>query len=56
MKRLLYLTPVLVFTILPETFVIDRSGRVRHRHAGPLTEDIWHEVFEPLLAQFQVGP
>ena len=43
-------------TGVPETFVIDRSGRVRYRHAGPLTDEIWHEVFEPLLAQLQVGP
>lgn len=42
-------------TGVPETFVIDRSGRVRYRHAGPLTEDVWHEIFEPLLAQLQVG-
>ena len=42
-------------TGIPETFVIDRSGRVRYRHAGPLTEDVWHEIFEPLLAQLQVG-
>jgi cytochrome c biogenesis protein CcmG, thiol:disulfide interchange protein DsbE len=43
-------------TGVPETFVIDRSGRVRYRHAGPLTEDVWHEIFEPVLAQLQVGP
>jgi cytochrome c biogenesis protein CcmG/thiol:disulfide interchange protein DsbE len=42
-------------TGVPETFVIDRSGRVRYRHAGPLTEDVWHEIFEPLLAQLQDG-
>jgi cytochrome c biogenesis protein CcmG/thiol:disulfide interchange protein DsbE len=43
-------------TGVPETFVIDRSGRVRYRHAGPLTEDVWHQIFEPVLAQLQVGP
>jgi cytochrome c biogenesis protein CcmG, thiol:disulfide interchange protein DsbE len=43
-------------TGVPETFVIDRTGRVRYRHAGPVTEDVWHEVFEPLLAQLEVGP
>jgi cytochrome c biogenesis protein CcmG, thiol:disulfide interchange protein DsbE len=43
-------------TGIPETFVIDRSGRVRYRHAGPLTEDAWHEIFEPILAQLQVEP
>jgi cytochrome c biogenesis protein CcmG, thiol:disulfide interchange protein DsbE len=42
-------------TGVPETFVIDGSGRVRYRHAGPLTEDVWHEIFEPLLAQLQAG-
>lgn len=36
-------------TGVPETFVIDRSGRVRFRYPGPLTEEVWHENFEPLL-------
>jgi cytochrome c biogenesis protein CcmG, thiol:disulfide interchange protein DsbE len=43
-------------TGVPETFVIDRTGRVRYRHAGPLTEDVWREIFEPLLAQLQAEP
>jgi cytochrome c biogenesis protein CcmG/thiol:disulfide interchange protein DsbE len=42
-------------TGVPETFVIDRSGRVRYRHAGPITEGVWHEIFEPLLTQLQDG-
>ena len=37
-------------TGVPETFVIDRTGRIRYRHAGPITEDVWQETFEPLLA------
>lgn len=36
-------------TGVPETFVIDSSGRIRYRHAGPLTEDVWSSMFEPLL-------
>jgi cytochrome c biogenesis protein CcmG/thiol:disulfide interchange protein DsbE len=40
-------------TGVPETFVIDRSGRVRYRHAGPLTEEAWRDVFEPLLTQLR---
>jgi len=43
-------------TGVPETFVIDRTGRVRYRHAGPVTADVWHDIFEPLLAQLQIGP
>jgi cytochrome c biogenesis protein CcmG/thiol:disulfide interchange protein DsbE len=37
-------------TGVPETFVIDRTGRIRYRHAGPITEDVWQQTFEPLLA------
>ena len=40
-------------TGVPETFVVDRSGRIRYRHAGPITEDVWQETFEPLLASLR---
>ena len=40
-------------TGVPETFVVDRSGRIRYRHAGPITDDVWQEVFEPLLAELR---
>jgi cytochrome c biogenesis protein CcmG/thiol:disulfide interchange protein DsbE len=37
-------------TGVPETFVIDRIGRIRYRHAGPITEGAWRDTFEPLMA------
>lgn len=40
-------------TGVPETFLVDRSGRVRYRHAGPLTDDVWREIFEPLVMRLQ---
>jgi len=40
-------------TGVPETFVIDRTGRIRYRHAGPVTEEVWQETFEPLLAELK---
>ena len=40
-------------TGVPETFVVDRTGRIRYRHAGPLTDDVWAETFVPLLANLQ---
>ncbi len=43
-------------TGVPETFVIDRDGRVRYRHAGAVTEEAWRDVFEPLLAQLRRTP
>lgn len=42
-------------TGVPETFVIDRSGRIRFRYPGPLTEDVWHNEFEPLLNSLRSG-
>ena len=43
-------------TGVPETFVIDAGGRIRYRHAGPVTEDVWNDVFEPLLANLRGRP
>ncbi len=34
---------------LPETFVIDRQGRIRHRHVGPITEQDMAEIIKPML-------
>ncbi|HLJ78356.1 MAG TPA: DsbE family thiol:disulfide interchange protein [Acidobacteriaceae bacterium] len=36
-------------TGVPETFVIDRTGRIRYRYPGPITQEVWQEHFEPLL-------
>lgn len=33
----------------PETFVIDKEGRVRYKYVGPITPDAWSEVLEPLI-------
>lgn len=40
-------------TGVPETFVIDRVGRIRYRHAGAITDDVWRDTFEPLLADLR---
>ncbi len=37
----------------PESFVIDKQGRVRYKHAGVITMDDWREVFQPLIAQLE---
>lgn len=34
----------------PETFVIDKNGRVRHKHIGPITPDDWRLVLKPMIA------
>ena len=34
---------------VPETFVIDRAGVIRHKHIGPITPAVLRDTIEPLL-------
>jgi cytochrome c biogenesis protein CcmG/thiol:disulfide interchange protein DsbE len=36
---------------VPETFVVDAEGRIRHRHVGPLQPRDIEETIRPLLAE-----
>jgi cytochrome c biogenesis protein CcmG, thiol:disulfide interchange protein DsbE len=38
---------------VPETFVIDRAGIVRHKVIGPLTQDAWTRDVLPLVRRLQ---
>lgn len=38
---------------VPETFVVDASGTIRHKHIGPLTPKAWQERIAPLIAQIR---
>lgn len=33
----------------PETYVLDREGRIVFRHVGPLTREVWRQTLSPLL-------
>lgn len=35
----------------PETFLIDASGKVIHKHVAPMSVEIWENEFLPLLRQ-----
>ncbi len=37
----------------PETFVIDRRGRVRYKHIGPIEADDWTRTLHPLLQRLK---
>jgi len=37
----------------PETFIVDAQGRVRYRHIGPITPDVWEADLAPILAQLE---
>jgi cytochrome c biogenesis protein CcmG, thiol:disulfide interchange protein DsbE len=38
---------------VPETFVVDRDGIVRHKVIGPLTQDAWKKDVLPLVQRLQ---
>ena len=38
---------------VPETFVVDRLGRIRYKHVGPLTQADLDRTILPLVAQLE---
>jgi len=42
-------------TGVPETYVVDATGRIRYRHIGPLNETVWAEIMQPLIAELEAG-
>ena len=41
---------------VPETFVVDRAGRIVHKHVGPLAVKDWEETIRPLLRRLRKDP
>jgi len=40
---------------LPETFVIDREGRIAYKHIGPITPEVMAGKLRPLIAKLRAG-
>lgn len=40
----------------PETFVIDRGGRIRYKQVGPITPEVWRETILPLVRKLEAEP
>lgn len=38
-------------TGVPETFVVDKRGRVRYKQIGPIDQTAWDTVLKPMLAK-----
>ena len=38
---------------VPETFVIDKQGVIRHKHIGPVTADVMNNKIIPLVKELQ---
>jgi cytochrome c biogenesis protein CcmG/thiol:disulfide interchange protein DsbE len=37
----------------PETFILDRQGRVRYRQVGEITPEVWATTIEPLMTRLR---
>ena len=40
----------------PETFVIDRGGRIRFKQVGPITPEVWSTTLLPLIRKLEAEP
>jgi len=40
----------------PETFVIDRQGRIRYKHIGPIDDHVWENKLKPMIATIEAEP
>lgn len=41
---------------VPETFIIDKQGVIRHKHIGPVTPDAMQKKIIPLVRELQAKP
>jgi cytochrome c biogenesis protein CcmG/thiol:disulfide interchange protein DsbE len=39
----------------PETFVIDKAGRIRFKQIGPITDEVWNTKLAPLISKLEAG-
>lgn len=37
----------------PETFITDKSGRIRYKHVGPIEYQDWEDTLRPLIQELQ---
>jgi cytochrome c biogenesis protein CcmG/thiol:disulfide interchange protein DsbE len=40
----------------PETFLVDREGRIRYKQVGPITPDLWADTILPLIRKLDAEP
>jgi cytochrome c biogenesis protein CcmG/thiol:disulfide interchange protein DsbE len=38
---------------VPETFIVDREGRIAHKHIGPVTPELFEKTLRPLIEKLR---
>jgi len=38
---------------VPETFIVDAEGVIRYKHVGVVTDEVYHNIFKPLLEEIK---
>lgn len=38
---------------VPESFIVDKQGRIRHKHLGAITVQDWRDTLAPLIARLE---
>jgi len=36
---------------VPESYLVDKQGRIRFKHVGPITEDVWRKDMQPMIKE-----
>lgn len=39
----------------PETFIVDRQGRIRYKFTGPITQEVWTETIRPIVQSLRAA-
>lgn len=38
----------------PETYIVDQTGRIRYKHIGAITPEVYAEIIAPMIADLQL--
>jgi len=39
----------------PESYVIDKQGRIRYKHVGIISERVWEKTLKPLIDKLKAS-
>lgn len=40
----------------PETFIVDKAGKIRYKHTGIITDEVWADTLRPIVRELVAMP